>query len=258
VLPLHTEEGYHLSVNLQDYRAQLSFRFIEPQTRLPKGYGEFAKWLRKLGIPMDVLNTRPPPIQANRWRALRHLCSIPRMSTIAIGALINWAVAKMPEEQAFVNVGVWNGFTFLAGLAGNTARTAVGVDNFSSVAAPRDAFLARFNSRKTPRQHFYEMDYRVYFRTVHRGPIGFYIYDGEHSYQSQLEGLCLADPFLAPGSLALIDDTNRVEARQATLDFAEQNRQRFRIVLDEPTSRNGHPTFWNGIMVLEKAAPTTP
>jgi len=245
-------------VNLQDYRAQVSFRFIEPQTRLPKGYGEFAKWLRKLGIALDVLNTRPPKVQAGSWGALRELCRVPRMSTIAIGALINWAVARMPEDQAFVNVGVWNGFTFLAGLAGNTARTAVGVDNFSAVVAPRDAFLARFNSRKTPRQQFYEMDYRVYFRTVHRGPIGFYIYDGDHSYENQLEGLRIADPFLAAGSLALVDDTNLAAARQATLDFVEQNRQRFRLALDEPTSRNGHPTFWNGIMVLEKVAPATP
>lgn len=104
-------------MDLQDYRSQVTFRFIEPRTRLPRGYGEFAKWLPRLGIALDVLNTRPPKVQADSWGALRELCRVPRMSTIAIGALINWAVARMPEDRAFVNVGVWNGIMVLEKVA---------------------------------------------------------------------------------------------------------------------------------------------
>ena len=39
------------------------------------------------------------------------------MSTFAIGAIINRAVRQLPGGQAYLNVGVWNGFTLLAGMA---------------------------------------------------------------------------------------------------------------------------------------------
>jgi hypothetical protein len=184
--------------------------------------------------------------------ALRKLCSIPRMSTIAISALINWGVARMPDDQSFVNVGVWHGYTFLSGITSNPRKLAAGIDNFSLFGGPRDAFNHRFQRHKGPRHTFHEMDYREYFQKVHQGPIGFYIYDGDHSYENQLEGLRIAEPFLAKDALVLIDDTNRTAARQATLDFVSQRKGCFEVVLNEPTTRNCHPTFWDGIMVLQK------
>jgi len=239
-------------VTLPDYRKQISFRFVQPRTRLPKGYGEVSKLFRWVGLPMDILNTRLPQGAVKVPAILRELCGIPRMSTIGISALINWAVSRMPDDQSFVNVGVWHGYTFLSGIASNPGKLAAGIDNFSLFGGPRDAFGRRFEQYKGPRHTFHEMDYREYFQKVHRGPIGFYIYDGDHSYENQLEGLRIAEPFLAKDSLVLIDDTNRDAARQATLDFVSQREGRFRVILDEPTARNCHPTFWDGIMVLQK------
>src|SRR5204862_290454 len=76
--------------------------------------------------------------------ALRELCRVPKLSTYAIGALLNEAVARMPESHTFVNVGVWHGFTFLAGLVGNPDRRCHGIDDFSQFGGPRDEFLERF------------------------------------------------------------------------------------------------------------------
>src|SRR5262249_18260628 len=101
--------------------------------------------------------------------------------------------------------------------------------------------------------HFHEMDYERYFAEVHRGPIGFYIYDGEHSYANQLKGLELAEPFFADGCVILVDDTNTEEPRRATLDFVAARPGRYRILFDRTTPANQHPTFWNGVMVLAKA-----
>lgn len=50
-------------------------------------------------------------------------------------------------------------------------------------------------------------------------PIGLYFLDGAHDYANQYRILVLADPFLAPGALILVDDTNFEAPRQATLDF---------------------------------------
>jgi hypothetical protein len=174
------------------------------------------------------------------------------MSTFAIGAIINRGVAAMPPAQAFVNVGVWNGFTLLAGMIDNPDKVCIGIDNFSEFGGPRDAFLRQFETYRSPNHRFFEMDYAVYFREHHQGRIGFYIYDGNHSYENQRMGLEIAEPHLAPGALILVDDTNTVEPRQATLDFITRSTYRYEVLLDQQTCANQHPTFWNGIILLRK------
>ena len=50
----------------------------------------------------------------------------------------------------------------------------------------------------------------------------------------------------------MADDTNRSPRRQAMLDFAEQSRHDYSVLLDARTGANRHPTFWNGTMVLRR------
>jgi hypothetical protein len=172
------------------------------------------------------------------------------MSTYAVAALIDKAVSSLPAEAAFVNVGAWHGFSFLAGIASNPDRRCVCIDNFSQFGGPREEFLARFEARRSPRHEFHEIDYEEYFAKVHRGPIGFYIYDGEHSYRNQLRGLEAAEPFFADRCAVLVDDTNDPEPRRATMDFIGRHPGRYRLVLDRKTGCNGHPTYWNGILLF--------
>jgi hypothetical protein len=98
------------------------------------------------------------------------------------------------------------------------------------------------------------MDYKDYFAGVHRESIGFYIYDGEHSYQNQLDGLRVAEPFFAPGCLVMVDDTNDPEPRQATADFVKASSNKYETILDVTTSENHHPTWWNGVILLRRVA----
>ena len=87
---------------------------------------------------------------------------------------------------------------------------------------------------------------------MHTGKIGFYIYDGDHDYDNQLNGLRLAEPFFSQNCIIFVDDTNEEEPRQATLDFIGKSPHQYQILLSEGTLFNGHPTLWNGIMVLER------
>jgi len=96
------------------------------------------------------------------------------------------------------------------------------------------------------------MDYREYFAKIHSGTIGFYIYDGYHSYESQMMGLKLAEPFIGENCIILVDDTNEGDPREATLDFISRGRTKYQMLLDVKTRGNKHPTFWNGIMVFRK------
>jgi hypothetical protein len=174
------------------------------------------------------------------------------MSTFAIGAIINRVVTEMAGDNAFVNVGVWQGFTLLSGMVGNPHKRCVGVDNFSEFGGPREVFLRRFAEHRTDRHAFYDMDYVRYFNAVHQGPIGFYIYDGDHSYDHQYKGLQTAESYFSRDCIVLVDDTNAEEPRAGTFDFLAKSKLRYRMLFDARTAENGHPTFWNGIMLFQR------
>ncbi len=175
----------------------------------------------------------------------------PKMSTFAIGAIINKIVSLLPNGSCYLNVGVWNGFSFLAGMVGNPDKICIGVDNFSEFGGPREEFLARFTRRKSETHQFFNMSYDEYLKT-HIHPVGLYFYDGNHSYRNQLEGLELAEPFLTRNSFILIDDVNWPDPYRATMDFLAKRPGRYQIVMDRRTAISTHPTFWNGLLILRK------
>jgi hypothetical protein len=200
---------------------------------------------------LEFFNTMIPYHEQELKRTLLRIGNIPRMSTLAIGAFINRGVSQMREGEAFVNVGVWHGFTLLSAMANNTQKRCIGVDNFSEFGKPKQDFLERFDAYRKPRHLFYEMDYLDYFSNVHSGKIGFYLYDGRHDYKNQLCGLKVAEPFFSKNAIILIDDINYDEVRRATTDFISTSPHTYRILLDVSTYCNHHPTFWNGVMILQ-------
>jgi len=243
------------SKDMMDYGNYISgicFRYIKPLTVLPRVYDWGDRLLRSVGVYLDVINTRLPDNDQTMKNRLREICKMPRMSTLAIGAMINYGVSQMPDTLTFVNVGVWHGFSLLSGMSGNAGKRCVGIDNFVWFGRPRKAFFERFNKYKSSNHYFYEMDYREYFSRVHKDPIGFYVYDGPHGYDDQLRGLQMAEPFFSQSCIILVDDTNWDDPRRATMDFIAQSSYEYRILLDRTTSRNGHPTFWNGIMIIQR------
>lgn len=234
-----------------DYVAGVSFRFLQPEKKRPTGFRAFAGLLRKIGIHLEVMNTRLP---AEHWamrRRLRDVCRVPRMSTFAIGAMINRGVSQMPAGQSFVNVGVWNGYTLLCGMAGNTDKKCIGIDNFSHKNSPRADFLERFDRYRGNDHEFHERDYKEYFTDVHSGPIGFYLFDGPHTYRDQVDGLKIAEPYFAENCIVMVDDSNWEQVRRANLDFMNTSRNQYRVLLDKQTPASGHPTFWNGLMIFQ-------
>lgn len=240
-------------MNLEEYVNGISFRFFNPSSGLT-WYHRLSHRLARLGVSLEVKNTRLPADRQSTRPTLKKLLAVPRMSTYAIGAIIDKAVASMPDGTAFVNVGVWNGFSALCGIATNPDKRCVLIDNFSQFGGPKDAFLARFAAYKSDRHEFHEMDYEQYFASVHKGPIGFYIYDGEHSYHNQLRGLEAAEPFFSETCTIMVDDTNDDEPRRATLDFINRTPGKYRVLLNRQTSGNRHPTFWNGVMIFARSS----
>jgi hypothetical protein len=128
------------------------------------------------------------------------------------------------------------------------------VDNFTEYGSPRAEFRKRFLEARSDKHEFFDMGYKQYFDTFHKpvDKIGFYIYDGAHDFASQLDGLTTAEPFLADNAIVMVDDTNWKDPDTATREFMAASEFNYDIILDEKTSGNGHPTWWNGILVIQK------
>ena len=239
-------------MDFAEYVQKISFRLLQPATPRPSGFRALNNLARKAGIHLEMWMTRLPEEQDEMQLRLADVCAVPRMSTFAIGAIINRAVRQMSVGHAYLNIGVWNGFTLLAGMAENGDKTCIGVDDFSHKNSPRHVFLKRFDRLRGEGHEFYEADFREYFANTHKQPLGLYLFDGPHTYEDQLDGLTLAEPYFARGCVVLVDDTNWPQVREANLDFIKQSPFEYRMLLDVQTPRTGHPTFWNGVMLFER------
>jgi hypothetical protein len=251
-------------VPLEDDIARLGFSVWQPEggragdrrLAIPRHEQEDAKLVQLPRAPVDVTNVVLPPGLDSLHGMLAPECRMERMSTFAVAALINRAVARMSPDHSYVNVGTWMGFSLWAGMHGNPDRTCAGVDDFSMFGGPREAFHEWFDRLRSPTHHFHEMDYRDYFDRVHEGPIGVYFYDGDHTYEHQLLGLRTAERFFGDDCVVIVDDTNWVEPYEATYDFVAESERGYRVLLDQQTVGNGHPTFWNGLLILRTSERT--
>ena len=232
----------------------ISFRFIGPDTPVPKHLLSLLRRLDRIGLSFESLNTQVPRGEEDLKRRIRGIFSVRKQSTLALGMIINKIVSQMSDRAAFVNIGVLNGFTLFAGMVGNPGKRCVGVDNSERVAAADGPFLRRFRRLRSDYHEFHPISYEDYFARVHRGEIGLYLYDADHSYEHQLRNLQLAEPFFAPGCVVMIDDANASPVRRATQDFLSRSANRFETLLDVRTRRDRHLTFWNGTIVLRKTS----
>jgi hypothetical protein len=240
-------------MSFEQYINGVTFKFLQPDRPKTKFYERLDSILSVFNYSLEIINTSIQDDEGSMKKNMKEICRIPKMSTFAIGAMINRGVRQMPDDQIFVNIGVWNGFTLFSGLLNNPRKKCVGVDNFSECGGPRAAFYERFNRIKSPHHYFYEMNYIEYFQKLHTGSIGFYIYDGHHSYENQLMGLQLAEPFFSKDCIILVDDINWDEPRKATLDFIARTPNKYRILFERNTCQNSHPTLWNGIVIFKNS-----
>lgn len=184
---------------------------------------------------------------------LEKIKKINGMSTLANALLIN-NICKNLVGKNYINVGCWEGFTLLSGMI-NTECNVYGIDNFSQFGGPKKKFYRNFNKYKNYNHYFYEIDYKIFFKDIwekENKNIDLYFYDGNHSYEDQLEALEIAKKYFVKNSLIVVDDTNIPDVNNATLNFINKYNEEFKILLDIKTASNGHFTFWNGLMIFVK------
>lgn len=185
----------------------------------------------------------------------KELLEIDSMSTFAIGYIINKICQKLDSNENYVNIGVWKGFSLIAGML-NTNCMVYGNDNFSEFQGPKQEFKKKFDSLKNNSKHFfYECDYKDFFKEFEKlkKSISFYYYDGEHSYKNHFENLIIAKDYFKSGTIILVDDINFPEVESGTKDFINKYPNEYKILKEIKTANNhGHPSYWNGLFLFEK------
>ena len=185
----------------------------------------------------------------------KELLKIESMSTWAIGYIINKICQKLTNNENYINIGVWKGFSLIAGMI-NTNCSVYGVDNFSEFNGPRNELIKNFDLLKNDKKHFfYDCDYKDFFKSYEKfkKSINFYYYDGEHSYKNHFENLILAKEFFRSGTIILVDDINFNQVEAGTKDFLSKYKNEYEILKEIKTSNNNcHPSYWNGLMLIKK------
>ena len=227
----------------EDYRKAYTFRF-------QKGLFKLLNLERKFLFDNCIINKKFENLKLKNI-----LLKIDSMSTYAIGHIVNQVCKKLSNDQIYLNIGCWKGFTLVSGMVDTNCKV-IGVDNFSQFKGPKNEFYKNFENYQNKERHFfYDEDYKVFFKKFEKKNerISFYYYDGEHSYKNQYENLNIVDNFLDKGSIVLIDDINFPEVEKGTKDFLDKTKSTFKVHKEIKTANNHcHPSFWNGILILEK------
>jgi predicted O-methyltransferase YrrM len=165
-------------------------------------------------------------------------------------ALLNLAASCLGPDEIYVEVGVFHGASLVAAMLENEGRF-VGIDSFDF----RDGSLERVEQNLA---HFGagqpELLVGDVFELVPGGALGqakagVWYYDALHTYEGQLEGLRIAEPWLAPGALLIVDDTDWEQVARAMDDYLADQPRATRVLTIEGKDR-GFPQWWEGMQVL--------
>ena len=137
-------------------------------------------------------------------------------------------------------------------MLGNEDRRFIGIDSFDFRDASLETVEANLERFGLPRPELLVGDV---FELARGGEldgvsVGAWYYDALHTYEAQLDGLRIAEPFLAPGALLIVDDTDWEQVARAMDDYLAAEPRARRILTVEGKDR-GFPQWWEGMQVLE-------
>jgi predicted O-methyltransferase YrrM len=165
-------------------------------------------------------------------------------------ALLSLAASLLGPGESYVEVGSYRGLSLIAAMRGH-AGDFVGIDDFSLGDGGRarlEANLARYG------QTGYTLLEGDAFRLLEAGAlgarrVGVYYYDAAHDYRAQVRALQLVEPYLVPGALMIVDDTDWPEVARATQDYLARQPRAERLLAIEGQA-HGQPWWWEGVQVL--------
>ena len=179
------------------------------------------------------------------------LAQVPGLTRANNLALLNLAASQLPAGETYVEVGSFRGTSLIAAMLGNEGKSFIAIDDFSMRDASRRTLEDNVRRFGLEGVTILEGDAFAILRddVLPRESVGVYYYDAAHTYEQQLDGLRLAEPYLAPRALLIVDDTDWDFVADATRDYLAME-PRSQLILELPGKKAGRPAWWEGVQVL--------
>jgi hypothetical protein len=174
--------------------------------------------------------------------------SVPGFTSPKIRHLLN-NLGNFPDLN-YLEIGVHKGATFVATNFNNNLSSSIAIDNWSEFAEAdsgtltvKNEFIGHCQKLLTNSYQIIEQDCFTIAKEQIPNPINFYLYDGAHSYEAQMNALKHFYPMLADTFIYLVDDWNWPDPRCGTHQAIHDLNLKilFKVELDEG--------YWNGLFV---------
>ena len=166
-------------------------------------------------------------------------------------ALLNLAASLVEPGECYLEIGSFRGASLVAAMLGNEDTEFAALDSFALAGGSRAQLEANLRGFGLEPPEILEGDV---FELIHGGALegrrlGACYWDLLHRHEPQLEGLRALEPYLAPGALVIVDDSDWPGVVSALADYlAGQPRARRLVTIDG--DRRGQPWWWEGMAVL--------
>lgn len=182
---------------------------------------------------------------------------VPALTSLRIRHLLN-NLGKAATR--YLEIGVHRGGTFTASIAGNeNLKFIYAIDSFYSdskgeLALPDfNANVLKFKPTETDFKLIVADSFEVVLDEI-KEPIDHYLYDGDHSYESQKKALTYYYPILADEFIYMVDDWDWKEVSKGTADGIKDCG--LEVIYERIVKGNNHDndSWWNGfaVYVLKK------
>lgn len=207
-----------------------------------------ARFLRELPALFDDFPRSEHPVDRRFEPIAGEVENLARENNLA---LLNLAAACLDPVETYVEIGVFHGASLIGAMVGNEDKRFVGIDTFDFRDGSLESVEKNLERYGLGRPELLVGDV---FQLAEAGAldgirVGVWYYDALHTYEAQLEGLRVAERFLAPGALVIVDDTDWEQVARALDDYlAEQAKAR--RILSVGGRDKGLPHWWEGMQVL--------
>jgi hypothetical protein len=164
---------------------------------------------------------------------------------------------SMPDSR-YLEIGVWMGSSSCSAMYKNKAHVVL-MDDFSGFGSPRQTFLENFTEYKGDNDaEFIESDCFKFDITKFKKKFNIYLFDGDHSEESQFKAIDYYLPALEDTFILVVDDWNWKDVRNGTNRAIQDNNLKVLWKKEiQLTKNNEHTpnkeateTWWNGIGVF--------
>jgi len=160
----------------------------------------------------------------------------------------------------YFEIGTWKGSSFISAMYNNTNTRGTGIDNWSEFSGPSNEFhknVQNYLNNIISNVNTIDKDSWLIADEDIKAPIDIYMYDGDHSYDSQKKAITYYHKYFSKYVIIMVDDwtCDWVDVKKGTLDGIKEMNLIVHYsneigLVNTTTHHTGGDTFWNGCGVF--------